>query len=75
VLGAVGLLHLLLWRAVDADNLGSTPDQSCEFKARQAYWNALKLCQFENNGDPRLRCYEAAREVYMRTLEECGRSP
>ena len=75
VIGVVCLLQLLLWRAVDADNELSSPDQRCELQARQAYWNALKLCQFENNGDPRLRCYEAAREVYLRTLEECRRSP
>lgn len=43
----------------------------CEIKARQAYWEALKLCQLATDPNPRLRCQEAARAVYVSTLEAC----
>src|ERR1051326_6631560 len=55
-----------------------TPDSVCEARAQQAYWQALKLCQFESsseNADPRMRCYDNAREIYIRTLEGCRTRP
>jgi hypothetical protein len=50
---------------------GAEPVDPCEAEARQAYWQALRLCQFAENPNPRLRCYEAARGVYFRVLQEC----
>jgi hypothetical protein len=43
----------------------------CEIEARQAYWQALKICQLAENPNPRLRCFEAAKAVYWHTLQEC----
>lgn len=45
----------------------------CEREALIAYGKALKLCELAENTNPRLRCYEAAKAVYLHTLEECRR--
>ena len=56
-------------------NDGAQDPDPCEMQALQAYWQALKVCQLAENTNPRLRCYEAARSVYIHTLEECHRGP
>ncbi|MFO1499530.1 MAG: hypothetical protein U1G07_14250 [Verrucomicrobiota bacterium] len=43
----------------------------CEREALRAYIQALKLCELAQDSNPRLRCYEAARSVYLNTLAEC----
>jgi hypothetical protein len=45
----------------------------CETEALRAYAHTLKLCELANNPNPRLRCYEAAKAVYVQTLEDCHR--
>jgi hypothetical protein len=47
---------------------------ACEREALRAYRQALKVCELAQNPNPRLRCYEAARETYWRVLDNCGRS-
>ena len=43
----------------------------CEREALKAYAEVLKLCQLAETENPRLKCYEAAKAVYWRKLEEC----
>lgn len=43
----------------------------CETEALNAYWRALKLCQLADQENPRMRCYEAAQQVYVQTLQQC----
>ena len=50
---------------------GSARDDVCEREALQAYTEALKLCQLAETQNPRLKCFEAAKAVYLRTLEDC----
>ena len=54
-------------------NDGAQDPDPCQTQALQAYWQALKVCQLAESPNPRLRCYEAARSVYIHTLEECHR--
>ncbi len=71
----IGLISLLL-----PGSLGNTPvsrssacDDFCEREARKAYAEVLKLCQLAETENPRLKCYEAAKAVYLQKLEECKR--
>jgi hypothetical protein len=78
-----GLLVLLLVAApVGETSVGDEFDarNACEAKALQAYRQALRACELANaaagesqaqNPNPRLRCYDAAREIYLRALAEC----
>jgi hypothetical protein len=50
---------------------GAQDPDPCETEALKAYWQALKLCQLAEPRDPRLQCYEAAKAVYVQTLEHC----
>jgi len=63
----------LLCSSLGRNSIGDSTDlrDPCELKALDAYAQALRLCQFEQNANPRLRCYETARQVYLQTLEEC----
>lgn len=43
----------------------------CELRALEAYVKALRLCELAQDSNPRMRCYEAAREVYFAALADC----
>lgn len=51
------------------------PADPCEAEALRAYVRALKICELAQEPNPRLRCYEAARKVYVQTLQDCRRNP
>jgi hypothetical protein len=72
-LGAAVLFLMLSGSAWTLDR-NQDPDP-CETQALQAYWQALKLCELAEAPNPRLRCHEAARAVYIQTLEQCHRRP
>jgi hypothetical protein len=73
MVGIVALMLVPLGRVPSGDG-AETPDP-CEAKAVQAYWQALKLCQLAEapSPNPRIRCYDAAKSVYFRTLLDCQR--
>jgi len=52
-----------------ATNLASA--DLCEREALKAYAEVLQLCQLAGTENPRLKCYEAAKAVYLRKLEDC----
>ena|SRR6516164_662223 len=71
-------LILLLFMPFGQLTVGTAGDNPpdldpCELEAMKAYWQALKLCELADNSNPnpRLRCYEAAKAVYLQTLKQC----
>lgn len=44
---------------------------ACQAEALRAYWRALQFCQLAEPQNPRTRCYEAAKSVYIQTLQDC----
>lgn len=66
------LLACLTWAPVSNGD-GDRPKglSRCEQRALEKYAEALRLCELAQNPDPRLRCYESARAVYLRALQDC----
>lgn len=68
----IGLCLLLCapWTSV---SVGDSSEEltPCEQRALQKYSEALRLCELAQDPNPRLRCYEAAKIVYLQALEEC----
>ncbi len=75
VTAAAVLLLLPLGRTTVGD--GTSDLDGCELEALKAYGQALALCRLAEDENPRLRCYEAAKRVYLQTLEDCrsGKPP
>jgi hypothetical protein len=73
--GAFGILSTVVLSLVAFEPVSvsdaSLATDGCEAEARRAYAEALKLCRLADTPNPRLRCYEAAKLVYWRTLQEC----
>jgi hypothetical protein len=71
--GILVLCSVPILRTAVGENPGA-PDP-CELEAWKAYREALRLCEFEDHGtdNPRLRCYEAAKAVFVRTYLDCKR--
>jgi len=67
---AASVVGLLPINHVGGADQGKKGD-ACEVEARRAYWQALKICQLAENSDPRLRCFEAAKAVYIQTFLDC----
>lgn len=66
------LASILLTFSLSRGTVGDVDSRSsCEARAWQAYFQALKRCELAENTNPRLRCYEEARAVFLRTLLEC----
>jgi hypothetical protein len=67
---AIGVLLMLAPICqMTAEDATEVPDP-CEVEAMKAYRQALELCQLSES-NPRLRCYEAAKAVYIQTLQSC----
>jgi hypothetical protein len=66
---------LLLFSSVAQVSVGENTHalDACRSKAFREYHHMLKLCQLAENGNPRLRCYEAAKAAFLKALEECDR--
>lgn len=67
---AIGAVLLLVPMAKTGLSEIAQASDPCEDEALRAYHQALDLCQLAES-NPRSRCYEAAKAVYVHTLEEC----
>lgn len=69
----VAALFIVLGAPWASDSVGDSSEKltPCEQRALKNYSEALRLCELAQDPNPRLRCYEAAKAVYLRALEDC----
>jgi hypothetical protein len=71
--GAVLATALILFGSISRLASATSPAaaDACQAEALRAYWRALQFCQLAEPQNPRMRCYEAAKSVYIQTLQDC----